>query len=322
MDTPSQESGALSLAQAAALYAANNEPEKKPEAEVEPQAQAEQPESNAQPEGDEVNTNPDGAEQVEEGADDKITIEVDGKIVELTKSELADAYKNGLRQSDYTRKTMEVAEQRKAAEAEASKARQEREAYQDNLQKMQAVLETAITQQNQIDWQSLLESDPVEYLKQQHLYQQRQAAYQQNMLEQQRIGEMANQERQKEAQSYLTTQWDKLTERLPEWKNPEVAKSKKAELRSYMLKEGANDKEVDSLTHHLAIVWAEKAMKYDALMSKANVAEKKVAAAPQKVVKPGVAGTANDQRTAAWQKFNKSGSLQDAAALYKQLKSA
>ena len=40
---------------------------------------------------------------VEEGADAPITIEVDGKQVTLTKAELAEHYKNGLRQADYPR---------------------------------------------------------------------------------------------------------------------------------------------------------------------------------------------------------------------------
>lgn len=315
MDNPTQESAVLNLEQAAALYAATPE-EKREEA---------QPEAQNTPESEETQKVEEPTESQDVEADEgaqKVTIEVDGKTVELTKQELADAYKNGLRQSDYTRKTMEVSEQRKAADAEIAQARQERDTYSNNLRNMQAVLEASLTEQQNINWQQLLETDPVEYLRQQHLYQQRQAAYQQNMQEQFKINAIVDQENQQAALAYKQDQTRQLLERIPEWKDEAKAKASTESLRNYMRNEGASDGQIDSLSHHLLIVWADKAMRYDAIMKKADAATKKVAAAPQKVVKPGVAGTSHDQRTAAWQKFGKSGSIRDAAALYSQLKNS
>ena len=135
-------------------------------------------EAQAQIEQDEVDAGNDVAD------DDAVTIEVDGKTVKLSRAELADAYKNGLRQSDYTKKTMEVAETRKAAEAEIRRAAQERQTYAVNLQKMAAQIEGALVEQKNIDWEKLLDTNPAEYLKQQHLYQQRHAAYQKNIQQQ------------------------------------------------------------------------------------------------------------------------------------------
>lgn len=89
----------------------NEEPDLEPEAEETPEpedepeeTEAEEPESD---EGDAFVTLPDGSE--------------------ITLSEIADLQANGLRSADYTQKTTEVAEQRKALEAE-------RQTYSERLQ--------------------------------------------------------------------------------------------------------------------------------------------------------------------------------------------
>ena len=124
MDTP-QGTQALDPSSAASAIAsvifAEPPKEEKHEAAAEPEAQteaqtetpAETTEAEATAESAEAATEDDGA----------ITVEIDGKPVTLTKEQISEAYKSGLRQADYTRKTMEVAETRKAAQAEAEKAK-------------------------------------------------------------------------------------------------------------------------------------------------------------------------------------------------------
>ena len=255
-------------------------------------------------------------EAEDEGA---ITIQVDGKDVTLTKAELADAYKNGLRQSDYTKKTMEVAESRKAAEAETYRAYQERHQYAANLQKMAAQLEGALTEQNKIDMQSLLESDPVEYLKQQHLYQQRQAAYQNNIQQQQQLAQIAQAEQAKSMDSFLRSQQDELLAKLPDWRDPAKAQAEKSALSKYLLAQGFDGEAVGNITDHKAVILGRKAMLYDAMMAKANAAAKKVAAVPQRVIRSGVGESSKpDGRSAAMQKLGKTGRVEDAAAVFAQ----
>ena len=116
MDNPVTESTALDTNSAAAAFASilnpgtdslSEQPEevKKREAPTEVEAEGEQPE----------------AEASEESAEDDqlVTIKVDGQEIQVPLSELKNGYQ---RQADYTRKTMEVSEQRKAAEAESQKA--------------------------------------------------------------------------------------------------------------------------------------------------------------------------------------------------------
>lgn len=243
-----------------------------------------------------------------------VTIKIDGKEVEVTLDELKNGYQ---RQADYTRKTMEAAEQRKAAEAEINAAIQERKTYADNLQRMQIQLESAIQEQSNIDWQRLIDTDPQEYLKQQHLYQERQAQLQRNAIEQQQVNAKLQAEEQSRYQSYLQAQQEELLAKLPEWKNEEKSKAEKVALREYLLNQGFDQKQVDNVSDAKAVIMARKAMLYDKMMSKAQAVAKKVSNLPQKVEKPGVAESRNlDKRSNAFQRLSKSGSIDDAAAMF------
>jgi len=316
MDTPAQEStGPLNVdgaAQAFSALLAPPEVVEKSADDLEKEVIADLTEAKAEEESPAVEEAP-----AEEG--EAITIEVDGKEVKLSKAELADYYKNGLRQSDYTKKTMEVAETRKAAEAEIAKAQAERTQYQANLQKMAAQLEGALQEQQKIDWQQLLDSDPVEYLKQQHLFQQRQAAFQQNLQQQQYLQQQAQAEQTKAMESFVRTQQQELLAKLPDWKDPAKAAAEKQALSKYLQEQGFEPEAVGNITDHRAVILGRKAMLYDAMMSKANAAAKKVSAAPQRVIKSGTGEVSRpDGRSAAMQRLGKTGRVEDAAAVFAQ----
>lgn len=266
-----------------------------------------QPDSEAEPPAEEV-----------EADGDKITIEVDGKVVELTKAELAESYKNGLRQADYTQKTMAVAEARKTAEAETARTLQERHNYATNLQKVAVQLEGALEQQNQIDWDALISSDPVEAMKQQHLMQKRQAAYQETVNQLRTIEAQTQAEKAEELRAYRDAQQQELIAKLPAWKDPEKATAEAAAIKTFLKSSGYDDAAISGITDHRAVLLARDAMLYRQMMSKAQAAAKKVEALPQKVVRPGVTDSnKSDGRTAAMQRLSKSGSLNDAADAFK-----
>lgn len=307
MDTPSQESSTtpLNTNTAAEAFAAVLDP-------VEPDKEqtADSPEAVEEQQPDEA-----PEEAVEEG--EGVTIEVDGKTVTLTKAELAEAYKSGLRQSDYTRKTMEAAEQRRAAEAELSAARQERQKYAEGLTQAQALLQAQLQQQSQIDWQQLLESDPVEYLKQQHLAQTRQAQLAQIAQAQQEVFAKEAQEMQARTLLTLQQQQEVLLAKLPEWKDGAKSKAEREAIKAYLRESAYGDDEINGIQDHRAVILARKAMLYDQMMGKASAATKKVAQAPTRVLSSG-SGTAPriDGRSRAMQALGKSGRVEDAAAAF------
>jgi hypothetical protein len=275
------ESGSLDISQAGAAFAAMLDPVE-PKEGAEPattQPEAETPaEPNAQEEGDNAKTEAEGNE--------KVTVEVDGKTIEMTKAEVAEAYKAGLRQADYTKKTQEIAEQRKAAEQETAKAREERNQYAQGLQRAAAMLEGQLQEQQNIDWQKLLDSDPVEYLKQQHLAQTRQAQLQQTYQQQQQIQAQAKAEHEVALKSHVESQRAELIAKIPEWKDEAKLKAGATELREYLKTQGLSEQEIYSVTDHRAIVQSYKAMKYDQMMSKIATTAKKVDNVPQRVQRP------------------------------------
>jgi len=320
LDNPSGEpsNAPLSPESAVDAFASALEPVK--EQDKTPEAlEAEELEKAAKEQAESGEGEPNTQEEGDDAAGEKVTIEVDGKTVELSKAELADYYKNGLRQADYTKKTMEVADARKTAETEIAKARQERQVYAQNLQRNALQLEAVMEQQKQIDWNALIEADPIEAMKQRHLFDQRQAAHQQTLQQLQFIEEQTKAEQAQHMMSYRAEQQEKLLAKLPDWKDPVKAKAASAELSEYLKSQGFEDAELKATFDHRAVVLGHKAMKYDQMMEKAKAAAKKVQALPQKVVRPGVGDTPNlDRRSSAMRQLSKTGRVEDAAALFDQ----
>lgn len=260
-------------------------------------------------------------EAVEEGDDAKpakFTIKVDGKDVELTADEVAESYKNGLRQADYTRKTMEAADAKKSAEAEATKARTERDEYAQKLNNYAIKINGDLQEQAALLTRELLDSDPMEYLRQKSIFEERQANLAKAQGELQQIGKQQHEEQAQARQSYLAEQQEQLLAKLPDWKDPVKAKAEAGAIKDYLAAQGFADAERD-FTDHRAIVLAQKAMKYDALIERAKSATAKVAKLPAKVERAGISGsTSPDGRTASMKRLGNTGSIADAAAAFSQ----
>jgi hypothetical protein len=309
--------GALDINTGAAAFAALLDPPKAPAADddtnaanIDPSADqdvdVDVPDPDVDPDAD---SDPDAQPQT-------FTVKIDGKEVEVSLDELKNGYQ---RQSDYTRKTMEAAEQRKTADAETQKAQQERQQYAGELQRMAVQLEGVLEQQSQVDWNALLEADPVEYLKQQQLFQQRHALYQQNIQEQQKLAQQFQAEQAQAHQSYLAQQRDDLLAKLPDWKDDAKAAAEKTAISKFLQEQGFGDEDISSIADHRHVLIARKAMLYDQLMANAKLQAKKVQEAPQRVVKPGVTATGNaDGRSAAVKRLEKTGRVEDAADVFRQ----
>jgi hypothetical protein len=241
------------------------------------------------------------AEVVEEEAPEedgeKITVEIDGKMVELTPKQVAEAYKNGLRQDDYTRKTMAVAEERKAAEAEAEKARTERNQYAEKLTTYAIQLQGMLEESQNINWNELIESDPVEYLKQKDLLEKRQLALQQAAIEHQKIQELNTKEAAEARASYLQTQQQELLAKLPAWKDEKKATAEQSEIKSFLKGQGFTDQDISQVTDHRHVILLRNAMLFDKLMKQAPSAAKRVVTAPAKAERSGVAQESNRNDT-------------------------
>lgn len=310
MDTPAMDSSntPLDVNQAAEAFLDIIDPREREEnQEAEAESPVEEVQDEAEPE----------AEEAESEQPETITIKVDGKDVEVTLEELKKGYQ---RQADYTRKTMEVSETRKAAEAEAAKLREERQQYAQKLNEQQVVLQAVLQDQQNIDWQKLLDTDPIEYLKQRDLLERRQQAYQANQIEQQRLWQQQQAEQAQNVQRFLAQQHEELIAKLPEWADETKAKAEKSAMREYLQSTGYTDDEINQLSDHRSVLVARKAMLYDQMMQKAKAAAKKVENLPQKVQRPGTGQSVSiDKRGQAFQRLQKSGKVEDAAAVFASL---
>ena len=317
------EGGALDANQAGELFTSlldQGEPNDKNAGQESPEAAAERlaaEELAAQQGGKE------GEGQAADGAGDdagaaKITVKIDGKDVQLTEAEIAEHYKNGLRQADYTRKTMEAADARKSAEAEANAARQERQNYANQLNIITAKLQGDLQEQSKIDWQQLLATDPVAYLEQKRIFEERQAHLSKAQQEMDQLQKLHQTEQAESARQYLAKQQQELIAKLPEWKDVDKAKAESAQIKEYLAKEGFEKGEIEQVADHRIVFLFRKAMLYDGLMSRAAAAPNKVAKLPTRVERPGNGDVRPDGRTQAMQRLAKTGSINDAAAAFSE----
>jgi hypothetical protein len=228
-------------------------------------------------------------EESPEDEAEAITVLVDGKEVTLTPQQIAESYKAGLRQDDYTRKTQEVAEERKQAEAAIEKAYQERNAYVEKLNTYAIQVQGALQEQQNINWDDLIANDPVEYLKQQHLFQQRQATLQQISTERQQIEAIQQQEQTKAFNFYLLEQHQALLDKLPSWKDENKAKAERAEIKDFLLKEGYSADDISQVTDYRHVLLIRDAMQFRKLLKDAPEATKRVQTAPTRAERSGVA---------------------------------
>lgn len=123
-------------------------------------------------------------EASQEQAEEDEEIEVGGKKFALPKSAAETLKAERLMQSDYTRKTQEVAESRKAVEAEREQVKQAAAQQQQYIKEIAKVtaLDDQLEQYKQLDWNALSDQDPVAaqklHFQFQALQQQRQQAEQ------------------------------------------------------------------------------------------------------------------------------------------------
>lgn len=251
----------------------------------------------------------------QEDQPEEIVVDIDGK--QVTVDELKKGY---LRQSDYTRKTQQVAEERKALEAELSVIREERSQYEQLLPALQQQLYTMANQEP--DWETLYQQDPIGAIQEERKWrvqmQHRQEQLAAIQAEQARLNQLHQNEQVKQFEHHLTQERELLLERLPSWKDAKVASAERTKVKEYAQKLGFSADELDAVTDHRAVLGLYKAMKYDEMLAKRNQAKPKQTVP---VSKPGSAkvGKVTSEANRDRQRLAKTGRVQDAARLIEKL---
>ena len=210
-----------------------------------------------------------------EGTDDSV-IEFtlsSGETIQTTKKDLAGSY---LRQSDYTRKTQELAEERREFE------RQKVEVENYLREQVNQVAQFAQSEPDEQYWANLYEEDPIGAPKIERDYrmakEQREKLIQQQQVREQ---QMFRQKVEQEAR--------RLPELIPQWSDPKVYDAEKNELSRFLVGQGFDPKDVGMVSDAKLVHMLYKGMRMIQLETNApKVKSKKVVGKP-KVIKPGSA---------------------------------
>jgi hypothetical protein len=319
-----QETGSLSVTQAANLFGSMMEPATatpepvREEVANESEADAEDvgledtseefdsEDSSEDPEAGQEETD----EADEEGSAQTYTVRVDGEEVQVTIDELLSGYS---RTQDYTRKTMALADQRKSLEGELEQIRQERAQLSQVLEQIDVQ-----DQEQEPNWDALYQQDPQQWLIQREVWRERQERKRALVEEKQRLLQAQEADKQRVISQFVQQEQVKLNDVLPQWRDEKVAKAEKAQVAEYAKKIGFTDQEIAQFYDHRAVTTLYKAMKFDELQSGKPKAAKKTAP----VAKAGAANTtpkARDAYRKSQQRLAKTGKVADAAEAFKHL---
>ena len=266
-----------------------------------------------------------GTEEREVEGQDLYAVTIDGEEHQIPLDELLKGYS---RQSDYTRKTQQVSEQRKEFDAMKQNMAQEYQQIQAErnqyVQSLQNLMETSMGNVDKfanIDWETMKETDPIEYVTKREEFREAQEKVQGMRNEQQMAQQRQAAQEQTSRQELLQREHSALIDALPDWGNPNKQKGLAKGIRDYGMEQGFAKEELDSLVDHRSILVLLKAKKYDQLQ-KADVKSKKLKNKPR-VIR---AGTGRDKdadskskRTAKMKRLRGSGHVDDAASILEDL---
>lgn len=241
-----------------------------------------------------------------ESEDEGEEVEFEGKAYKVPKG-IKDAL---LRQKDYTVKTQEVAEQRRAVEERAQALDQQQRVMAQTFDKAVEFREAQkrLTQYEQIDWYTLAQNDPAQATQLNIAYQQLQREAQTKYGEWKQAEQQTQQLTEQNRQQMLVKAEAELKTRLPNF-GPQVAEKIAKAGKEY----GITDQELNALIDPRYVHVLHDAMKWRALQAEKPKAMQKVAEAPR-AIKPQAAQPKNRNNQAALDRLKKNGRVEDLAA--------
>lgn len=265
---------------------------------------------------DEAAADKDQEAHSEELLNRQFPVKIDGKDETITLKEALAGYQ---RTADYTRKTMALAEEKKAFEPERDAVRLERAQYAQLLPVLIQEIQQSILAEP--DWEALMASNPVEYVRQDKLWREKQGRLAAAQAEQARLKEEYEQDQQRAISEAIRTGREELVKVMPEWKNADRWTSDREKLLAYGQSIGYQADDLKHTYDPRAIVALYKAMRYDEIMAKRPKPQ------PSRGPKPATAGNAvtnspavrqTSDVTRAKQRLAKTGRVRDAASLFEQ----
>ena len=249
----------------------------------------------------------------EESEEELFTVRVGDEEVNVTLDELINGYS---RQSDYTRKTQAIAEQRRAVQELEQQYAQQLQAVQQIAQRLQE--QPDIPEPN-IDWQRLYDEDPIAWVRERELARDRQSQRDQRARELEAVKQEQERIGQYQFAQALEGQRQLLTELIPEWKDPEIAKTEKALIRKFAVEElGFSETDIQQAYDARIVSALRKSWQFANGSKQAQEATKSPRNKPSskrgRSYKPEGRGPSS-----ASKRFARSGSMNDAADVFSEM---
>lgn len=241
------------------------------------------------------------AEEETNDDEEESYFDIDGE--EITLSQIREWKQGGLRQSDYTKKTTEVADTRKALEAKSAQQDAVINSFNDKVKALDSLISE---QEASIDWDELAEDDPVGFLMQQRKLDAKKAKLKD-----------AKAQQKEQFNAKLAEESQILIGKMPTWSDEQVRDSEFKAALEYATNIGMDLSGVSDHRVYMALV---QASKFNALDGKKALTEKKVRKAPKAI--KATKGKAKAKPTAledAKARLKRTGSKEDAIAAIRQL---
>ena len=224
-------------------------------------------------------------EQSEQPEDEAEDVEFEGKQYKLPK-ELKDAL---LRQSDYTRKTQEVAEQRRLIETQAQEVQRTVQLQQATIQEQAHLMaiDQQLAQFQALDWDNLISTDPQQAMRLQHQLQSLQGMRGQVTARINQVAQEQSETQRQSAAKRLESSSKAIASEIKGWSEESARDT--AEYIKQHERLGITESDFARLNSGeygpVPIIWAHKARLYDQLMAKAQTKPKTPAQEPVPTVK-------------------------------------
>ena len=191
--------------------------------------------------------------------------------------------------------------------------------YAELLPRMEATLKGEL--ENEPDWNALYEADPIAYVREKDVWNEKKQKLQAVQAESKRIQEESNIEQQKKFQQFVEYGQQQLLNLIPEWQDNKIASREKTAIKDYAMNVlGYTQQEIDAVYDYRQLIGLRNGWLYNKTQqaTKVKPTEKKAAA---RTARPGTSNVPKSTTPVkrAKQRLAKTGKVQDAAKLFEQI---
>ena len=177
-----------------------------------------------------------------------------------------------------------------------------------------------LDEEQEPDWAKLWNEDPLEASRQQFIWQQKEKVRETQKAEREALAHADQARQKKEFQNYFSEQKELLGQKIPEWKDKDVAAKEMSQLMDFGQQIGFSETEMANVTDHRAVMLLRNAWRYEQMQGKA----KQVKQDKQKVIAPGNAPAKKNPRKStriakATRKLKQDGSMEAATEFFKEI---